>query len=461
MTAAELAEACGGRLSGAVADGWRLGRVTSDSRATQAGDVFVALCGPRFDGNDFIDDAVSRGASLVVCLSGRALDRRGVAFVEVEDTLRALGDLAAAKRRRFDLPVIAITGSNGKTTTKELLRSVLEQALGPESVLATRGNYNNLIGLPLTLLGLREQHRAAIVEMGMNAPGEIARLTEIARPSHGLVTCVAEAHLGGLGSLDAIAKAKGELYVGLAETATAIFNRDDPLVVREVRRFDGAKLGFGSGGRVRAGRVDALELDRCRFELIYGESSLDVELGLGGRHNVTNAVAAAACAFALEVEASVVGTALGSASLPPMRLDCRRLANGVVLVDDAYNANPASLRAALAAMRDGARGRVLVVLGDMLELGGEAERIHAESGHEVAALAPALFCALGDFAEHLIGGAAAAGLDESACHVASDHLEAARMVAERWRKGDTVLVKGSRGAEMDQVVRALAQRGES
>ena len=459
MTAAELARVCGGRLRGGCDPKWRLGEVFTDSRKVAPGGLFVALRGARFDGNDFVDDAVARGAEVVVCDSGRAVARSGVAFVEVADTTRALGDIAAAHRRRFDLPVVAITGSNGKTTTKELLRSILERVHTADRVLASEGNFNNHIGLPLTLMRLHGDHRIAIVEMGMNAAGEIARLTEIAAPTHALVTCVAEAHLGGLGSIEAIAAAKGELFAGLGEAAVALVNTDDPLVVREARRFSGRKIPFGCGGVVRAESVEMTGIDRSRFDLVYGDDRVGVDLPLGGRHNVSNAVAAAACAYALGIDAATAAGGLAAAAPPPMRLAVTELGNGVQVVNDAYNANPASLRAAIDTVSAASGGRVLVVLGDMLELGPRARELHRRAGADLAAAAPAFLCAVGEYAGDVCLGAREAGMHEERCVVAADHAEAAAAVAARWSAGDTVLVKGSRGARMEAVVEELTRRG--
>ncbi len=460
MTAEELARACQGRLSGRVDPRWRLTSLSTDSRQIEPGAAFVALRGQRFDGHRFIDEAIERGARLVVCRRGSARPGAQAAFVEVADTLTALGDIAAAHRRRFDIPVLAITGSNGKTTTKELLRSILACAFGPQGVLANAGNFNNLIGLPLTLVQLRPQHRAAVVEMGMNAPGEIARLTEIARPTHALVTSIAEAHVGELGSLEAIARAKGELFAGLAPTAVALVNLDDPRVVEQAQRFSGRKIAYGGRSKLRAEEVELVGLDRTRFVLVAGEDRALIDLPLGGRHNVGNALAAAAMAHAVGIDLETISRGLCRAKPPPMRFHSERLPSGMWLVDDTYNANPASFGAALAAVAETAPGRVLVVLGDMLELGEASRRLHRWAGEQAAAAGAAFLCALGEFAESVREGARAGGMKEQDCLVAADHAAAAAAVAERWRPGDTVLVKGSRGARMERVVEELKMRGE-
>jgi UDP-N-acetylmuramoyl-tripeptide--D-alanyl-D-alanine ligase len=453
----ELASAVCGSVVQKPSAHWRLETLSTDSRTVTAGDLFVALRGATFDGNDFLDAAVARGAGAVVCGRGRSLAAPGIGFVEVDDTLRALGDLAATHRRSFDIPVVAITGSNGKTTTKEILRSILRTAYGAPHVLANEGNFNNLIGLPLTVMQLGRQHRAAVLEMGMNAPGEIARLTEIARPTHGLITCVGPAHLEGLGSIEGVALAKGELFEGLPTGSTALVNLEDPHVVRAAERFSGEKVGFGDAGAVRAERVVASGFVSTRFELVTDRGAVGVELPLAGRHNVGNAVAAAACALALGLDLDTIAAGLASTPPPPMRLAVEALANGVTIVNDAYNANPGSLAAAFDTVAAVAPGRLLVVVGEMRELGDQAASLHAEAGRRAAFLSPVLLCALGEHAPDLVAGARNAGLAADRTLVAGDHAAAARAVSAAWRTGDTVLIKGSRGSQMELVVEELRQ----
>ena len=453
-----VAKAVGARPSGAGGLTVEFPLVGTDSRSVKAGQLFVALHGERFDGNDFIEEVVARGAAGVICDEGRALARPGVAFFEVRDTLRALGDLAAAHRRCFDVPVVAITGSNGKTTTKNLLRSVLATAYGgPDHVLATEGNLNNLIGMPLTLLTLARNHRAAILEMGMNAFGEIARLTEIAAPTLGLITCVAPAHLEGLGSIEGVARAKGELFAGLAPTATAVVNCDDAHVVRVAAGLGCRRQEYGAGRPVRAEDIRPDGLRGIRFGLVIPGASAPVRLPLLGRHNVGNAVAAAAAAVALGVGIDAIVAGLESAAPAPMRLSVERLPNGVDLINDAYNANPGSMRAALAAL-EGVADHCTVVLGEMRELGSGAAELHAEVGAAVARLGPRSFCAVGPYAADYARGAIAAGMAGAAVTPVATNAAAAEAVATGWRSGDAVLVKGSRGARMEEVVTELRRR---
>jgi UDP-N-acetylmuramoyl-tripeptide--D-alanyl-D-alanine ligase len=456
-----VAKATGARVIGAGEGAPDFAVVGTDSRTVKPGQLFVALHGERFDGNDFIDEVIAGGAAGVVCDEGRALARPGVVFFEVRDTLRALGDLAAAHRRGFDVPVIAITGSNGKTTTKNLLRSILATAYGgADRVLATEGNLNNLIGMPLTLLTLAARHRAAILEMGMNAFGEIARLTEIAAPTLGLITCVAPAHLEGLGSIEGVARAKGELFEGLGANAIAVVNCDDPHVARVAAGLRCRRQDFGANRPVCARAIAPDGLRGIRFELVVPGGSAPVCLPLLGRHNVGNAVAAAAAAIAVGVGIDAIAAGLAAAAPAPMRLSVERLPNGVELINDAYNANPGSMRAALSAL-EGVADHCTVVLGEMRELGAVAADLHAEIGAAVGRLGPRAFCAVGPYAEDYARGAVAAGMASQAVTSVATNAAAADAVARSWRAGDAVLVKGSRGARMEEVVAELRRRAST
>jgi len=485
LTLAEAAAAMSASVSGGDSAALYT-RVGTDSRSASVGELFFCLRGENFDGHDFIEAAVAAGVAGVVCETGRRVAGLDVAFLEVPDTLRALGDLAAAHRSRFEPVIVAVTGSNGKTTTKEMLRAILGEYFGAGHVLATQGNLNNLIGVPLTLFRLGAEHRAAVVEMGMNVPGEIARLVEITRPSVGLITCVASAHLEGLGSIEGVARAKGELFAGLPADATAVVNADDPQVVAQAPRFGGRRVYFAAGniedalatvavaGRPRsadaasATRADALaavtaaaircdRIDACSFEVRAGGHSAAVELPLGGRHNVQNALAAVAAALAVGVPLATAAAGLAKLTPPPMRLSAERLANGVTVLNDVYNANPGSMLAALATL-GAAAARRIVVLGEMRELGPGAAALHAQVGRAVADVDPALFCASGAFAEAFAEGARAAGLASERVRVCARHEDAAAAVAAAWRAGDAILVKGSRGAAMEHVVESLRAR---
>lgn len=454
MKVSDLLRATSGRLLAGSSNA-TFTKVSTDTRQLQAGDLFVALSGDNFEGDDFVTEAVEAGATAVLCGRNPKRPVGSAAIVVTDDSRRALGDLAAFHRRRFELPVVAVTGSNGKTTTKELLRSILCEAFAPEAVLANPGNFNNLIGMPLTLLRLSSVHRVAVLEMGMNRPGEIARLTEIARPSVGLITTIGSAHLEGVGSLEGVARAKGELFSGLDADAVAVVNAADPRIVSLAAELTARKSFFGAGAEIRAENVVFPAFGSSRFQLITPAGSVSIDLPLAGRHNVDNAVAAAACAMVLGVDCDDVARGLARAKPPPMRLDPLLLPNGVMLINDSYNANPDSVTASLNAVVGGSRGRCIVVLGDMRELGEAAEAEHRRVGAAAAAVRPALLCTVGDHASAVAEGALDQGLGKSAVVVCADHAAAADAVAACWCRGDTVLVKGSRGSAMEKVVESL------
>jgi UDP-N-acetylmuramoyl-tripeptide--D-alanyl-D-alanine ligase len=292
----------------------------------------------------------------------------------------------------------------------------------------------------------------------MNRPGEIARLTEIARPDYGVVVNVGMAHIEGLGSMAGVAAAKGELFAGMSPGGTIAVNVEDEWVCRIAAPFPGRKIQFGRGAEVEARDVVDLGVDGVAFRLCVGRRTARVRLPLPGRHNVTNALAAAAIAHAMGMDLDVVAGGLGSTLAVPMRMQVCRLANGVTVVNDAYNANPSSVEAALETLSR-VPGRLVVVLGDMRELGGESRRAHLEVGERAASLGVHRLVLLGDCAEALAAGARRAGMTPEALSLCSSHAEAADAVAADWRSGDTVLVKGSRGMKLEQVVRLLEEAG--
>ncbi len=450
-TAGSLASDCGGELHGAADTEVR--GVSTDTRTLAAGDLFVALGGESHDGHVFAEAAVAAGA--VVLLLGRApAADPGVPWIRVHDTLSALAELARAHRGRFAGPVVAITGSNGKTTTKELCAGMLERA--GLRVHRTPGNLNNHIGLPLTVLGLRDAD-ALVVEMGMNHPGEIAHLVGIAGPDVAAITNVAPAHLGPLGSIEAIARAKGEIYEGLGPAATAVFNADDAHVRAQVERFSGARLGFGHGADCALRASDErLECGCPVFTLNTPGGAVPVRMRAPGVHLVEDALCAAACAVAARpgIPPEALRHALEAFTGVPGRALARETSDGLRILDDTYNANPASVRAALHTLVElRGQGRAIAVLGDMLELGADAEALHAGCGREAAAAGVHALIGVGALAAHACEAARAAGMELAEC--AADPGAAAARVRELARPGDAILVKGSRGMRMERTVSAL------
>jgi UDP-N-acetylmuramoyl-tripeptide--D-alanyl-D-alanine ligase len=324
------------------------------------------------------------------------------------------------------------------------------------ATLRNRGNFNNLVGLPLTLLGLGEEHRYAVLEMGMNRPGEIGRLTEIADPEVGLITNVAKAHLEGLGDIRAVARAKTELLDRMRPGAIAVLNGDDALLTAEARRFQGnvVTFGLGPGNHVRAEQVRPLGRSGARFDLVRGEERAEVRLNVPGRQNVLNALAASALAGCLGADLQIVSKGLESFEGVPGRFTVLDLPGGGLLVDDTYNANPSSLEAALDSLADlaGGRGRVLVCLGDMLELGRETVSAHLEAGKRIAERGAAHLLVLGEQADHVIRGALDGGLAAAHAHRMRDHEEMADGIMDLLEDGDVVLIKGSRGMRLEKVV---------
>lgn len=453
FTAAEVVQATGATVAraGTAAP---FPAVCTDSRQLVKGCLFVALRGERFDAHEFLAQAVKDGAAGLVVEAGRAgdLGAANVAVFEVKDTLHALGRLARFHRERFRIPIGAVTGSNGKTTTKELVASILSMR-GP--ALRTQGNLNNEIGVPLTLFGLEPQHVAAVVEMGMNHPGEIARLADIARPDAGLITIVQPAHLEGVGSIEGVALAKGELFRGLGPGATAVVNLDDARVAGQAEGLAAKRLTYGRhpDADVRLLTVEPQGREGLSLRLGVGGRTHEVALRLVGDHNAMNATGAFALATALGYSAEECVRGLEAASAHARRLQVVDAPGGVTVVDDCYNANPASMLAALRTVQElASEGRAVAVLGDMLELGADEGRGHSQvvvdASDRVGLLA--LFGprmkAVAALAQKKLG-AAARHFDDVESLVA--------WLRGELRRDDFVLVKGSRGMRLERVVEAL------
>jgi UDP-N-acetylmuramoyl-tripeptide--D-alanyl-D-alanine ligase len=424
LTLAETAAAAGGALRGG-GETLRILSVSTDSRDIRLGALFVALKGPRFDGHDHVAAAVGGGAVAALVARGRLPEASPLRRIEVEDPLAALGRLAAAYRLRFSPRVVGITGSNGKTTTKEMLAAIC-RAAGP-TVYSPR-SFNNAIGLPLTCFELLPATRYAVLEMGANAPGEIAGLAAIAFPDVAVVTNVARAHLGGFGgTLEGVARAKGELVEAVARRGgTVVLNADDPNSRPLFARAKGAK--------VVAFRHDAVP-------------------GMRGRHNEMNAQAALAAAKALGIPLGKAAAALQGFQTPPMRLE-EQAAGGVRLVNDAYNANPDSMQAALdwlASQKD----RRIACLGEMLELGEDSETLHRKTGEAAAKAGVDLLVAVGKPGAWIAEGFRKS--DGKEVLLALDAEEAGRLVRDRMRPGDVVLFKGSRGVALEKAVHLVEE----
>jgi UDP-N-acetylmuramoyl-tripeptide--D-alanyl-D-alanine ligase len=459
LTLAEVLAATGGALVApgpAAPEATAIASVSIDSRTLEPGALFVAIRGPRFDGHAFLAAAAAKRAAAAL-VSENVDAPAGLPVVRVADTTAGLGDLARGRRERAGVPVVGITGSVGKTTTKDMTAALLATR-GP--VLRTEGNLNNQYGLPLTLLRLTAEHTAAVVEMGMSAPGEIRALGRIARPDVATITKVAAVHLEFFPSVEAIADAKAEILESLRPGGAAVLNGDDPLVERIGRRFGGRVVWFGRDRRfdVSAERWRGSAAG-MRFDMRVEGRTVDVALPLAGPHHVSNFLAAAAAAHVVGVPAEAMAEAALTLVPARHRGEVRSLGEGVTLLDDCYNSSPDALEAAVVALGLLPGRRRVAVLGDMLELGASGPALHRERGRALAGRVDAV-AGVGPLAAEILAGAGEAGLAAAARRHFADAAAAASAVAAGGvvAPGDAVLVKGSRGLRLEAVVDALVAR---
>lgn len=434
--------------------------VASDSRNVSQGSLFVAFKGENVDGHDFLTDCRERGAAAALVERDLPVPQ-GLVAIRVDNTQSALQRLGAWQRQQFpDLKVLAVTGSSGKTTTKELIAGVMSQQY---SIHKTRGNQNNEIGLPLTMFDLAPQHEWAVLEMGMSAPGEIRQLCKISQPCLGVLTNIGEAHIEKLGSKEAILRAKFELAENLLPPGLMILNGDDDLQRR--RAQEGLPVvsriiyyGLNEGNDVRATDI-ASDIKGSSFTVHWAGKSIPVQLGLPGRHNVSNALAAFAAGVALDIPPEAIAKGLAGVRGEKRRLQTFEY-RGMTIIDDSYNANPDSTARALEFLHGyPAQRRKVAFLGDMLELGEIAPEKHRQIGAAAAANGVALLIAVGQFAGALRQGAIEAGMDEKAIMTWPDSKSAAQSLKDL-RPDDVVLIKGSLGAKMDVIVHFLKDGGQ-
>ncbi|MBW2411105.1 MAG: UDP-N-acetylmuramoyl-tripeptide--D-alanyl-D-alanine ligase [Deltaproteobacteria bacterium] len=458
-TIQDMLSATGGELLSGNPDSVLAG-VSIDSRNIAADHAFVAIVGDIHNGHGFVEDVVQKGIRAVIInktAAGEfvisAWQKADVGCIAVDDTTRALGDLAAYNRRRADASVVAITGSNGKTTTRQLSAAVVNRRF---NTLSTAGNFNNQIGLPLTLLRLQANHQWAVVEIGTNSPGEIARLAEICNADIGVITNVGPAHLEKLGSLDGVMREKGDLIKKLKHGGRAILNADDDRVRRLADRTDREVILFGQteDASVRAEAIRETA-DGITFTLILPEQHTTVNLNLSGRFMVANALAAAAVGYLTGVALNDIKAGLESFSTAAGRMRILHTPRGIHIIDDTYNANPDSMRAALTTLKSLCSGRrSILVSGDMLELGEHSRALHRQIGAQAGAMGIRKLFAAGDFAQAVATGAEEAGMDQGQIFTgAKDRIIEA--LKNELQADDWVLVKGSRGMAMEEVVEAL------
>ena len=460
-TTAEILEATAGELL--CGDLQRkFSWVFIDSRQIAPGGAFIAIVGEVHDGHTFASKVVEQGVRGLVISRDKAeglpiaaWKANEVVCIAVANTTRALGDLAAFNRRRANVSVVGITGSNGKTTTRQLTAMVVSQRY---NTLATAGNFNNEIGLPLTLLGLKFEHQWAVVELGTNSPGEIARLSAICSPDIAVITNIGPAHLEKLGSIEGVAREKGSILKALRENGQAVLNADDPRILELTRQTKNevALYGLSADAAIRAADVAEKE-DAISFTLKLAEENIPIRLNSPGRFMVSNALAAAAVGSLLGLSSSTIKAGLESFRPISGRMNILHTPDGMHIIDDTYNANPASMKAALTTlktMRSGARG--IFVAGDMLELGEQAPTLHANVGSLAAQSGIIRLYADGKFADSVISGARRAGMP-AANTISGSREDIINDLIDWLRPGDWVLVKGSRGMAMEKVVEGLKE----
>jgi UDP-N-acetylmuramoyl-tripeptide--D-alanyl-D-alanine ligase len=447
MDTGMAARAVGGSVIGAAVPFFR---VTTDTRALTPGDLFVALKGDRFDGHDFVGQALAGGAAAALVERSRAKSLDGN-LIAVDDPLHSLAALATFWRRRFAIPVAVVTGSNGKTTTKEMIAAIFRAAFGDDAVAATPGNFNNAIGLPLAVLAMRGQHRLAVFELGMNHRGETRELARIAQPTIALVTNAQREHQEFMRTVDEVAAEHADAIAALPADGTAVINADDPRAAIWRAAALGARaqtvtFGFDGAADVRARYVSHAE--GSALELVTPSGNAHVLLHVPGRHMVMNALAAAAVGHAADLPVTAIVRGLQTFRPVRGRLVTSTTATGVTVIDDTYNANPDSVRAAIDVLATRAAPRWLA-LGDMGEVGGEGPRYHQEIGAYARVAGLDRVFASGELARHAV-----TAFGEGAAHFQSVD-ELAREVAAHAPSGATVLVKGSRFMRMERVVAAL------
>ena len=455
MMLSEIAKNVNGRM---VGEDVLCESVGSDSRNIAQNQLFVAIKGEHFDGNSFALEAIQQGAAAVLVSDANTQAKSAVI---VKDTRLALGELAKHWRLQFKLPLVAITGSNGKTTVKEMLAAILtatdSNTTASRSVLATQGNLNNDIGMPMTLLKMRKEHAFAVIEMGMNHLGEIDYLTHIAQPTVAVINNAGTAHIGELGSRDNIAKAKGEIFEGLSGDGIAVINADDAYAgywkSLNQNKLDNNKkiitFGLNTKADVTASyqEVDGVS----QVQLSTPNGSIDFKLSVLGKHNISNALAASTCAVALGISNANIARGLTGFSAVKGRLQRKAGINGASLIDDTYNANPDSMKAAIDVLT-AQTGSTVFVMGDMAELGADSIKMHAEIGAYAKQKGVAQLLAFGELSKHAV-----AAFGSNGEHF--DALEANIHAARRATKKDvTVLVKGSRFMQMERVVAALEEK---
>ena len=449
----DITKAVGGTLAGS-------GEITVrgysiDTRTLNPGELFFAVKGPRFDGHDFLQQAIEKKAAGVVVEDGRIEPSATVSVLRVKSTVEALQDLALAVRRQWGGPIVGVTGSAGKTTTKEMIAAVLARKF---TVMRSIGNLNNEFGLPLCLLRVERSQTMAVLEMGMSAKGEIRKLASIAEPNEGVITNVNPVHLEFFDSIDDIAAAKAELLEGLVDPRIAYLNNDDSRVGAMATKFSGKVVTYGveSDATFKAHHIQDLGLDGSAFSIRHGKHDEKFVLPLLGQHNIANALAAVAVGISHEISWEDARSAISQMKPEKKRGEVVKFREGFAVIDDSYNSNPKALSEMIRFLgRLTGYKRRIVVAGEMLELGTSAAELHRSCGREAANAGTGLILAVQGEARSILEGAREAGAEETRLRFAADAAEAGQILAREVRNGDVVLLKGSRGVKLEQSLNAL------
>ncbi|MCK8827137.1 UDP-N-acetylmuramoyl-tripeptide--D-alanyl-D-alanine ligase [Natroniella acetigena] len=451
ISLSEIVEAVDGQVENE--EELNITNISTDTRTLQPGDLFIALIGENFDGHQFVADAFQKGAKAAIV--SREIDSKQP-LIKVEDTTVALQELARYYRKKFAIPVVAVTGSTGKTTTKDMVAAALTKRY---KVLKTAGNFNNEIGLPLTLFRLDSTFDAVVVEMGMRGLGQIEQLTQIAEPNVGIVTNIGVTHIELLKSIERIAQAKSELISNLNDNGIAILNGDDDRVRNMDSLTQGEVITYGLNkyNKVRATNIKSLEEDGIEFDLIIDRESYSEKIFIPtpGKYNVYNALAAISVGIALEFELKDIKIGLKELKLTEMRNEILESESGFKIINDTYNANPTSMKAALNTLDEIANKRKIVVLGDMLELGEIAEKEHNKLGWLVANKKVNYLVTVGKLASEIANGAEENGMKQENIFSYSNKDVALKKILKIIKANDTILVKGSRGMELEEICYAL------
>ena len=453
FTAQDILNATGGNLAVGSLDCVARG-ISTDSRTIEKGELFIALEGDNFNGHEFVTDSVQRGAVGVVVKAGvfsyKPVLSMGypVFLIEVNDTLKALGDIAYFYRKRFNIPVAGVTGSNGKTTTKDMIAHILSLSL---RVLKNQGTLNNFIGMPLTLLKLADQHQACVLEMGANHLGEIARLSEIAVPDIGVITNIGPSHLEFLKDLETVSQAKTELFQNFKPDDTAIWNADDAMLsgLYQTHKCRKKTFGFSAGCDYQATHIEYLKAEGAwRFAL---NSNKLIKIKLLGRHNIYNALAAIAVSDTMGIDYESIFSGLSSFGSVSMRMEILEAA-GITIINDSYNSNPKSMESAIAVLSDfNASGRKILVSGDMLELGDMSDYYHHQLGLSVGNSNTDIFIAVGPRSREAAASAISSGMNKSCVYLCDNSKQAGEALIKILRQYDVVLIKGSCAMKMENI----------